>query len=159
MHYGRMYSISFSEVAATLAQDLFEILAPSDNIFILHKCVISQSSDAGDVQDEQLFTSIRRVSGAPASGSGGSVSTPRPLHQGDAAAGVTAEVNNTTVLTGGTDVVLWAESWNVRNGFSFYPAPEDRLIFSPATRCVIDMTAPNDSLTISGTVLIEEIGG
>jgi hypothetical protein len=97
---GRIYSISFEEVAVTAAQDLFEILVPADAVMRLHSIVISQSSDAGNAQSEQLPFTIKRVTGAPTSGSGGSTPTPRPHSQGDAAAGITAEANNTTRLSG-----------------------------------------------------------
>ena len=96
---GRMYSVSFNEVAVTAASDLFELLVPAENVMILHELHISQSSDAGDSESEQIYVSIRRVTGSPTSGSGGSSATPAPLDLGDAAAGITAEVNNTTQLS------------------------------------------------------------
>jgi hypothetical protein len=157
---GRLYSISFVDVAVTAAQDLFEILAPADAVMILHALSISQSSDAGDAESEQLTCSVRRVTGAPTSGSGGSTPTPAPLEQGDAAAGITAEANNTTQLSGGTNTVLWVEAFNVMAGFIFAPTPEMRPVISPSTRLLVELeNAPADSLTMSGTLIVEEIGG
>lgn len=157
---GRIYTISFNRVAVTAVQDLFEILVPSDAVMVLHRLTISQDSDAGDSEDEQLPISIRRVTGAPSSGSGGSTPTPRPVQTGDSAAGITAEANNTTQLSGGTNVVLHAEAFNIRGGLDYFPPPEHRFIFSPSERCLIELEiAPADSLTMSGTVVVEEIGG
>lgn len=156
----RMYSISFEEVAVTVAQDLFEILVPSDAVMRVHSVVITQSSDAKNSESEQLAYTIKRVTGAPTSGSGGSTPTPRPHSQGDAAADITAEANNTTRLTGGTSVTLWAEDTNIMSGWYYIPTPEMRFDFSPSTRCMIGLeAAPDDSLTMSGTIIVEEIGG
>ncbi len=158
---GRLYSIMFDQVAVTAAQDLFEVLAPADAVMVVHALVITQSSDAGDAQSEQLHVTLKRVTGAPTSGSGGSSAVPQPLEQGDAAAGITAEVNNTTRLTGGSSTtILWPESWNVMAGMSFVPTPEMRPVISPSTRLVVGLeTTPADSVTMNGVLIVEEIGG
>lgn len=155
----RVYGIVFDRVAVTAVQDFFEILAAADQPFRLHSIDITQDSDAGDAQSEQLHCTVKRVTGAPTSGSGGSAATPRPFDQGDSAAAMTAEVNNTTQLSGGTSVTLWSEAFNVMNGFHYMPPPEDRPVFRGQTRCVISLSAaPADSLTMSGTAVVEEIG-
>lgn len=157
---GRLYSVSFEGVAVTAAQDLFELLAPSDAIMVVHAIEVSQSSDAGDAESEQLRFSLTRVTGSPTSGSGGSSATPRPLEGGDAAAGITAEVNNTTVISGGSSVDLAHWSRNVMEGLSVFFTPETRPVFSPSTYCVLSLdAAPGDSLTMQGTIIVEEIGG
>ena len=152
---GRMYAIVFEEVAVTVVQDLFEIVAAADSVVILHSVVITQSSDAGDAQDEQLSVLFHRGS---TSGSGGSAVTPSPLSLGDAAFGGTAEANNTTQGTEGT--FLHAEAFNTRAGLQYRPTPEERITISPSARLIIELqTAPADSLTMSGTAIVEEIGG
>ena len=152
---GRMYSVVFEEVAVTVVQDLFEINAPADSIVILHSLEIAQSSDAGDSEDEQLSLLIHRGS---TSGTGGSTPTPAPMNLGDAAFGGTTEVNNTTQSTEGT--FLHASAFNVRAGYFKEWTPETRIVISPSDRLIIELqTAPADSLTMSGTVYIEEIGG
>jgi len=156
-----MYSISFEEVAITLAQDLFELAVPADACMILHSVTVSQSSDAGDAQSEQLPFAIKRMTPTVTSGSGGSSSTPVKLETGDAAAGITAEVNNTTrATTSGTTTTLWAEDVNVMAGLNYVPTPETRPIFSPSEYCIIGLeAAPGDSITTSGVVIVEELGG
>ena len=152
---GRMYSATFEEVAVTAAQDLFQILAPADSAVILHSLHISQSSDAGDSESEQLNVLIHRGS---TDGSGGSTPTPTPLHLGDAAAGTVVEANNTTQGTEGTFV--HAESFNVMAGLQIVWTPETRPVISPSDLLHIELqTAPADSLTMSGTIYFEEIGG
>ena len=152
---GRMYSVIFEEVPVTAVQDLFEVVAPADSVVTLHSLSISQSSDAGDAASEQLSVIIHRGS---TSGSGGSAATPAPLAAGDAAFGGTAEVNNTTQSTEGT--IVWAEAFNVMNGLAVVWPPEDRITLSPSGRIIVELqTPPADSLTMSGTLVIEEIGG
>lgn len=152
---GRVYSASFSEVAVTAAQDLFEVVAPADASVIIHAVTITQSSDAGDAQAEMLPILIHR---GTATGSGGSTVTPSPLQVGDTAFGGTVEANNTAQSVEGT--FLHAEDFNVQIGFYFLPPPEDRPVVSPSALFIVELkSAPSDSLTMSGTVVFEEIGG
>ena len=76
---GRMYSATFELVAATAAQDLFEINAPADASVVVHGVWLSQSSDVGDAASEMLNILIHRGS---TSGSGGSTPTAAPLSLG-----------------------------------------------------------------------------
>ena len=152
---GRMYSATFEEVAVTAAQDLFQILAPADSTVSLHWLVITQSSDAGDSESEQLNVLIHRGS---TNGSGGSTPTPTPMNLGDAAAGTVVEANNTSQGTEGT--FIHSESFNVMAGLNIVWTPETRPQISPSDLLHIELqTAPADSLTMSGTVYFEELGG
>lgn len=155
---GRMYSAAFDAVAVTAAQDLFEVVAPSDACVVIHAIVVGQDTDAGDAQDEQLR--IRLIRGHATSGSGGSSPTVAPLEFGDPAFGGTVEANNTTVASTGTPVTMHSEPFNVRAGFVYRPTPEERITLSPSQRLVVNLPgAPADSLTMSGTIVFEEIGG
>lgn len=152
---GRMYSAAFEQVSVTAAQDLFEINAPADSVVVLHGLTISQSSDAGDSQSEQLPLLIHLGS---STGSGGTTATPSPMHLGDAAFGGTVTVNNTSQSTEGT--ILHAESFNVMAGLALWWTPETRPVISPSDRLIIELqSAPTDALTMDGTVYIEELGG
>ena len=150
-----MYSVTFEEVAVTAIQDLFEIVSAADSVTVIHSIKIGQSSDAGDSESEQLNILIHRGS---TSGSGGSSATPAPRNLGDAAFGGTCEVNNTSQSTEGT--ILDSYPFNVLAGLNEVFTPEERIVISPSGRVIIELqTAPADSLTMSGTVIIEEIGG
>lgn len=152
---GRVYSASFEEVAVTAAQDLFEVVAPADASVVIHSIVITQSSDAGDAQAEMLPILIHR---GTATGSGGSSPTPSPLQLGDAAFGGTCEANNTSQSVEGT--FLHAEAFNVQIGFYYLPPPEDRPVISPSALFIVELqAAPDDSLTMNGTIVFEEVGG
>jgi hypothetical protein len=150
-----MYSATFEEVAVSAAQDFFEIVAPSDMSVAIHGVTLSQSSDAGDAESEQLNVLVHRGS---TSGSGGSTPTPAPLAVGNTASTVTVEANNTSQSTEGT--IIHSECFNVMAGLTIWLPPECRWIISPSGRLNIELqTAPGDALTMSGTVYFEEIGG
>lgn len=154
--YGRMYSMVVDAVAGTAAQDLLELNPASTKPCVIHEIRVSQSSDAGDAQDEML--QLKLVRGHSTSGSGGSSVTPTPIDPGDAAFAGTAERNNTTQATGGSPVTLLAEAFNVRSGFLYIPTPECRPVIAAGSRAVLSALAPADSLTFSVTVVFEEIG-
>ena len=152
----RMYTVSFAGVAASAQQDLFEIVAPSTGAVVLHAIELSQSTEVGDAMEEGL--SLLLKSGQTTSGSGGSAPTPIPLAFGDAAAGMTAEVNNTTKASAGTIVTHAAWNWNVRSEFVRIFTPEMRPILRASRRMTLELaTTPADSITLSGTMWLEEL--
>ena len=155
---GRMYTATFSAVAVTAVQDLFEVVAPADAAVVLYAVYLSQSSDVGDAAEEMLQVAIK--SGATTSGSGGTAPTPPPLSLGNPAFGGTVEVNNTTVASAGTIVTHHKESFNSRAGWQYIPTPEMRKVLSPSARMTVELlTTPADSLTMDGTIYFEEVGG
>ena len=152
---GRVYAAVFEEVAVTVAQDLFEVVGPADATVTIHSVTITQSTDAGDAQAEMLPILIHR---GTATGTGGTTVVPSPLQVGGAAFGGVVEANNTTQSVEGT--FLHAEAFNVQIGFYYLPPPEDRPVLSPSALFIVELqAAPDDSITMNGTVIFEEIGG
>lgn len=155
---GRIYTAQFTDVAVTAIQDLFEIVAPADAIVVIHEVHFGQRSDVGDAAEEIL--SIQLTSGHSTSGSGGSSVTPVPREFGDAAFGGTCEANNTTQASTGTIVTHYSWHWNIRGPFDRIWTPETRPVLSPSMRACFELpVAPADSITMSGSVTFEEIGG
>jgi hypothetical protein len=156
---GRFYSVPFSATSVSAAVDVFEVLAATAKPFKLHEVVIAQSSDYGDAQAEGLSVLIKRATGSYTSGSGGSTVTPAKHLTNDAAAGPTAEVNNTTQASAGSGALttLRAEAFNVQAGYQYLPPPEQRFDFLAAEACVVSITAPADAITLSGTLVFEEM--
>lgn len=152
----RTYAVTFNAVAVSAAQDLFEITPADDKpceIVALH---IGQYSDAGDAQDELLGVQIIR--GFTTSGSGGSSATPAALDPADAAAGFSAEVNNTTLANTGTTTTLLSDSFNVRGGYTFIPPLDARPKLNQGnTTAVVRITAPADAVTMNGTLIVREL--
>lgn len=157
---GVVYTASFIDVAITATQDLMEILCPTDACLEILSLGIGQKSDVGDAAEEILLTTLRMVSGAPTSGSGGSTATPRPHHLGAVASGCTVEINNTTQISGGTNTVIRPLLFNVRIPDVHVFIPEERIVISPGTRLVWELDDnPVDSITTSGWISWREIGG
>lgn len=160
---GRMHTAVFKEVAVTAAQDLFEIAGPTDAITVIHKWILTQKTEVGDAAEEMLTITTNRGVGTVTSGSGGSTVTPQPISDGDAAYGGTVERNNTTIMAVGTGTLetdLEVHEWNVRVPYTNIYTPEERPVISPGNRWTLELeTAPADSITMSGMVVFEEIGG
>lgn len=149
----RIYTASFSAVAVSAAQDVFEIVAPSNARVTIRKVVIGQYSDFADAEAEIL--SVKIIRGHTTSGSGGSSVTPTGPNSSSPLSGSTVERNNTTVATtSGTDV--YADVMNVAAGWYYEPLPEERISISGGERLVVRITAPADALTMNGTIVFEE---
>lgn len=154
---GRIYTVEFEAVAVTAQVDFFELTPADDKPLELVQLVLTQSTELGDAAEEQLR--FRVIRGHATSGSGGAASTPAPLAATGQAAGFTAETNNTTIASAGTAVNLWSETFNVRSGLDRIWLPDARPGGSQASLLVVRlMAAPADSITFSGTLVVEEYG-
>lgn len=153
---GRLYTVVFSGVAVTAQQDFLSILPASNKPIRLHAAFLSQSTETGDAAEEGL--QIQITTGNTTVGSGGSSQTPTPLDINDAAAGATGRKNDTTKATSGTTVVHHEENWNIRTPFVYLPPPELRPRCQNAEyMCLRLGTTPADSITMSGTMVFEEM--
>lgn len=146
---GRMYTIDVNIALSTAQVDLFELLTITEKPVLLHGWEFGQASEVGDAQEEGLASVLKRVTGAPTSGSGGSsAAAGNPLCPNDTAGSATWELGNTTKLTGGTSVNLKRFSWNVRAPWIYWPPPESRIVVAGATRLVLELlTTPADAIT------------
>lgn len=152
-----VYTVQFNGVAVTAQQDFFELTASSTKPIVILALSLSQSTEVGDAQEEGL--SILLKSGQTTSGTGGTAPTPVSTDSSGSAASFTAEVNNTTKASVGTIVTHAAWNWNVRVPFDVVFTPEQQLIMAASRRCTIELgTTPADSITVSGTIWVQEIG-
>lgn len=160
---GRIYTATFKDIAVTAAQDLFEIAAPTDAVVVVHDWALTQKTEVGDAAEEMLVLTANRGVGSVTSGSGGGVVTPQPVSDGDPAFGGIVERNNTTIMAVGSGTLetdLEVMNWNVRVPFLRIYTPETRPVLSPGNRWTLELeTAPADSITMSGQITFEEIGG
>jgi len=154
---GRVYSVNFENVAVSAAQDFFEISPADDKPVRFLGLFLSQSTELGDAAEEMLRVQVLR--GHSTSGSGGSAQTPVPIDPHSPAAGCAAEVNNTTIASAGTAVILHSEAFNVRAGMALIWTPEMAPIARQGdTTIVVRLLAnPADSVTMGGTLYIEEL--
>lgn len=154
----RLYAVTFQAVAITAVQDLFEITPGDDKPVALHGVFLSQYTDLGDAAEEILRWSV--VRGHTTGGSGGSAPTPAPLNPHNTVAAVFgAEVNNTTVASAGTTTTLHADGFNIRSGLAHWWTPETRPKASQANTTIVVrlVAAPADSVTVDGTLYVEEL--
>lgn len=153
-----IYTATFSAVAVSAAQDVFEIVAPAGGRVAIREVRLGQYSDAGDAEAELLSVKIMR--GHTVSGSGGSSVTPANTsgHTGALAAASTVEANNTTVANTGSPETLIADSFNVQAGWWYDPVDEEQIILEVSQRLVVRITAPADAVTMNGTLVFEECG-
>lgn len=158
MARGRVYTVEFEGVATTVATDLFELQPADDKPVSIFGLFVSQSSDLGDAAEEILR--YRVIRGHTSSGAGGTAPTPRPVNRSDAAAGFSAEVNNTGAASGGSTVNLHSDAFNIRTGLQLWlPEGAEWSASQADTTLVVRlMAAPADSLTMSGTLYVEEGG-
>lgn len=158
-----MFTVSFAAVAVSAVQDLFALVAASSSRIAICRIEIGQSSDAGDAAAEMLAYTFKR--GATVAGSGGTAPTPVNLkgHTGAKSAVTTARVNDTTQAGTGTIVTLVANAFNVQAGILYAPRydeyVDERITVEQGQRFVVSLdTAPADALTMSGTIVFEEVG-
>lgn len=153
---GRMYVCPMPAVAVTAAQDLYEVLSPADSTTKLWEIHVSQS---GSTTSTQVRMTLKYVTGAPTSGSGGSTITPSPVSPGDAAYGGTVERNNTVRISGGTSTTKIDEGFNFLNGFEWIATSEKTAYeASPSTYLVLGLETVV-TMTLQGYLVLEEIGG
>lgn len=146
---GRIYIAEFSIAAHTAQIDYFELLTVTEKPVLIHGWEFGQLTEVGDAQEEMLHLILKRVTGAPTSGSGGSAAAAGAAAvPNDTAGSATIEFGNTTKLSGGTSVTLKRFAWNVRQTCVYWPPPEARITVAGATRLVLEeATTPADSIT------------
>lgn len=150
-----IYTVQFSGIAATAAQDLFEITSVGKPIVLL-AFNISQTTELGDTAEEQLLVRVR--SGQTTTGNG-TAYTPVPTDSSNSASSFTAKTNGTTLASGGTIVTHCPYAWNVRMPLIEVYTQEQQLLMAVNRRFTIELTNdPADSITINGTVWVQEIG-
>lgn len=149
---GRIYSATFTEVAVTAQQDLFQLEALVVPL-TLHAVYLSQTSDVGDAASEGLSILIRRFTDAVTN----DVAEVK-LDPGSAAANADIAINETTELVTGTETIH-SEGWNILMPFVYLPPPELRPIIQIGDGVAVNLnTTPADSITMSGTIYFEEFG-
>jgi hypothetical protein len=154
-----LYSAPIDALAFTAATDVFEITPVVDRPIRIYGFRLCQTTDLGDAAEEVLRIGLYRDATA---GSTGTALT-EVKYGNDALTGTvqTAIVaNRGTPSTGGTliDVI----GWNIRIPLEWFPIPELRPKFSNLaaegpTSTFRLISAPTDSITVSGCIYWEEI--
>jgi hypothetical protein len=154
-----VYSAVANAEAVTGATDIFECTPVVDRPVIIYGMRLCQTTDLSDAAEEVLRIGIYTDVTA---GSTGTAITEAPYSNESALAANTMAVvtNRGTPSTGGTliDII----GWNIRIPLEYFPIPELRVKFSniaaegPVSSFRL-LTAPTDSITISGALFWTEI--
>lgn len=153
-----VYTIDIPNTAVTTQVDLAELVGHAARPYVILEIHLSQLTEVQDAQMEML--SILLKSGQTTSGSGGSAATPVNNEQpGGASAGLTAEVFNTTKATAGTIVQHDRWNWNILGPLDVVFTDENKKLMGAGRRLTLELaTTPADSITIGGTIVVQEIG-
>ena len=148
----RMYTVSFTEVAVSAQQDLFQLEANTIPVTI-HGVMLSQSSEEGDSAAENLSIIIATITDAITDDLATVQADP-----GDATQLADVAINETSELTTGI-ATYHSEVWNIALPFIWMPPPEMRLIIKVGEAMVVNLNnTPTDSITMSGTMYFTEAG-
>lgn len=151
------YGLSLPQTSVSVAVDLLELLLPTAKSGRMARVELYSKKTAS----EKLRLDLLRVTGAPTSGSGGSTATPRGTSTLFSDPSLTAEIFNTTQLSGGTAVSLWnSKIWDLSVPFIWVPGDElDKYSAEGATRFVLRLLdAPAAATNMMGVVDIDVIG-
>jgi hypothetical protein len=154
----RAYSVEFEAQTVATASgdyDLFEFTPADDKPIELVGLVLAVTSELGDAAEEWLR--LRVIRGHATTGNG-TATTPRPLDEGDGAAGFSAETVGSTIASAGTAINLHSDGFNVRAGYQFWwPDGFGPRCLQTSTLLVVRlMAATLDDVTMSGTAYIRE---
>lgn len=154
-----VYTVAFVEASITAANtdyDLFELVPADDRPIELVAFNLGVTGEVGDTQDETLTV---KISSDFTVSSNGSATTPRPCDSRDGAAGFSAETIGATVANTGTEIVLMADSFNVRaGGMWVFPEQMRFKVDQGDTALYIRMMSTvADTLLMSGTAWVREL--
>lgn len=154
-----VYTVQFSAFASgTAAMDLFEIVGHASKPYVVLGWKFGQTSDVGDSQEEILNVFFKSGQTTAGSGAGSTTPTPVPTDSSMAAAGFTARCCDLTQASAGTIVTHSAETWNERMPCEFLATQEQQYVMAAGRRCTLGISAPADSITLTGTIWVQEIG-
>ena len=153
------YAAVMDAQAFTTATDLFEVTPAADRAVVILGLKLGQTTDLQDAAEEVLRIGI--YTDVTAGSTGTSITeTPYTNESGVAANTAAVVTNRGTASTGGTliDII----PWNIRIPLFWEPPPWAPVKFSniaaegPVSSFRL-LTAPADSITVSGTLIWTEI--
>lgn len=157
---GRQYTVNFSGVAVSAAQDLVQITGAAGKMMRILKCWFGVT-DVTLASAQGMKLRARFLPATVTVGSGGTTGiTPSKVDPGDAAcSSSTCATNNTTqATTSGTAIVLMADGAHLYQGYLWQPIAVP--VIGPSEAFVFELlSAQAGTVTLSGGVLLEETGG
>ena len=155
---GPVYTAPFTATALTTnIQDLFCITASTATRVVIREIRLGQHSEFGDAEAELMSLQILRGSTTPSSGT--AITPVNVEGHATAATAVSAVVAPSTTLASTTSATLViADAWNVSGGWWYKPDIADRITVDAAAILCVRMNAPQDAITLNGTLIFQEVG-
>lgn len=160
----RIYAAPFNGTLTTAGgdTDIWSFQPAANRSINLRGFTLGQTSEVGDLAEENVRITVRRITTSFAVGSGGSAVTAAPPPQSslDAVWGATVRTNDTTVATG-TSQVLDEFGWNIRNAPYEHWYPDERFCpgaFNTQGLVIRLETTLADDITFSGVAWFQEEG-
>lgn len=157
---GRLYTIPMIGVSIAAVQDLFTVLAATGKPLAIHEVRLGQSNEAGDANEDDWSFKFQQLTTGYTAGSGGTAPAAVRVNPNDAAPGVAARINDTTIAVAGSGTITATEgdAWNIRVPYRMVWTPEERPIVPPGAAWNLTMTkTPKAATTVSGTLIVEEL--
>jgi len=154
MSRSRVYTVGFNNVTLAAVQDLFSLLATANMAFEVHYVKfgqVTQSAIGG------LRLRLRRLPATVTVGSGGTAPTPAPIFPNDAAATVTARVNDTVQATTSGTAIDLPDTWDLPFGYLWMPPESDRIIIKPSQAFIVSLDSTPGSLVANGHMAFGEL--
>ena len=153
---GRIYTSPFVGSTLSAVQDLFNISPGATRVIALLSITLGQVT-ATSIANQKLR--IRRIGVTAVVGSGGATIPSNPYVAGDAAATATVRSGDTTqASTAGVYYDMWADQWNLLNGFLWVPQNVNRpLLIKPSEMLVLSLDSAPASVVASGSITWEEL--
>lgn len=153
----RQYTVSFSQVAVSAAEDLFQITGGAGRTLRVTRAVVG-ATDTSLPTAQMLSFEAAFLPATVTPGSGGTSPTAAKADPGDGAPAFTAYANNTTpASTSGSQVKLYEEGVHIYNGLDRdFGDP----VIGPGEAFVLRLlSTPSGTVHLSGTLWVEESGG
>lgn len=152
----RTYTVGFQNVSVSAIQDLVAVYSGASGAFEIHDFTLGQTTQT---TVGNLRLRGRRLPATVTAGAGGSAGTVNKTRSGDAAATVTARVNDTTqATTSGTAADVVDDVYNPVNGYQFLPPPEDRPACNPSEAWSWSLDqAPGSAQTTNAKMTLAEL--
>ena len=162
---GRFYKAIYGDWSGTAnlttTMDVFEIVAASSTVVIIHEWELLQINRYRDNGEEMLLFTTNRGIGSVTPGSGGVVGTFYQLEASQPNAISTVNCFNTTIMAVGSGTLttdLECHVWNIRFPYKMIYIPEMRPIISPTNRWTLELeSTPSANITAKCSIIIEEI--
>jgi len=153
--YGRMYNQVVDALSVAAVCEIMFFKVPTTMVGVIHEIKVTQ--DTLETSEQQPLNIFQTATDQSAKGAAGTISK---IQDGDAAHGGTARQNILTGETFATETkMIWRESQNQLNGWSYVPVESARPILPPGGMIVVKIdVAPGATTFYSAVMTFELIG-